>query len=339
MRIAIAHHHVRTVDALRRIAAALAGCEVIWTAADGAEAVRKCGQGKPDLLLLDLALPVLGGSGTTKGIMQTCPCAILLLTDSVEANAARVFEAMGHGALDAVPVSLEAASGKLLGEEVILKKLATVGKLIGTAANRVGAAARRNDTKTGLLPPPLVAIGASTGGPKALSSILAALPKVLGAAVIIVQHVDEQFSRGLAEWLDGQSGPKVVLAGEGDRPLVDTVMVASTNDHLAVGSDLALCYTREPRDYPYRPSVDVFFDSLARHWPRRDVAILLTGMGRDGAAGLAALRKAGWHTIAQDEKTSVVYGMPAAAIELGGAAEILPLDGIAPAIMKQLGRK
>jgi two-component system response regulator WspF len=270
--------------------------------------------------------------------MKSCPCAILLLTDSVEANAAKVFEAMGQGALDAVRVFLEKSTGKLNGEADIIKKLATIGKLIGKVETGVKAPFKRKTTNPEL-PPPLVAIGASTGGPKALSIILAALPKVLGAAVVIVQHVDEQFSRGLAEWLNGQSGLKVVLAGEGESPKIDTVLVASTNDHLILDADLVLRYTKEPRDYPYRPSVDVFFESLARHWPRQDMAALLTGMGRDGASGLTALRKAGWHTIAQDEKTSVVYGMPAAAVEMGGAMDILPLERIAPAIMKHMGRK
>ena len=337
MRLAIAHHDARTLDALKRIVDTLAGYEIIWIAADGAEAVRKCQKEKPDLLLLDLALPVMDGSRTTNGIMKSCPCAILLLTASVEANAAKVFEAMGHGALDAVRISVETPTGKLLGEKDIIKKLATIGKLIGKLETR-GKAPFKTKATSPAPCPPLVAIGASTGGPRALSVILAALPKVLGAAVIIVQHLDEQFSRGLAEWLNGQSNLEVVLAGVGDRPMIDTVLVASTNDHLILGEDLIIRYTEEPRDYPYRPSVDVFFESLVRHWPRRDIAVLLTGMGRDGASGLAALRKAGWHTIAQDEKTSVVYGMPAAAVELGGATDILPLERIAPVILKRLGK-
>jgi len=339
MRLAIAHHDARILDALKRIVTAHAGYDIIWIATDGAEAAKKCQKDKPELLLLDLALPSLDGSRKTNVIMKSCPCPILLLTDSVEANAAKVFEAMGHGALDAVRVSVEAPTGKLFGERDIIKKLATIGKLIGKVEPQGKTPYKVKTANSELPPPPLVAIGASTGGPKALSVILAALPRALGAAVIIIQHLDEQFSRGLAEWLDSQCGLNVILADEGGRPKIDTVLVASTNDHLILGADLILHYTEEPRDYPYRPSVDVFFESLARHWPRRDLAVLLTGMGRDGASGLTALRKAGWHTIAQDEKTSVVYGMPAAAVELGGATDVLPLERIAPAIMKGLGRK
>ena len=120
------------------------------------------------------------------------------------------------------------------------------------------------------------------------------------------------------------------------RPRPGFALVAQTNDHLVLGSDGAFHYTEHPRNYPYRPSVNALFESLLKHWERSDVAVLLTGMGRDGGEGLSALFKAGWHTIVQDEKTSVVYGMPAAAVELGGASEILPLDQIAGAIIKKI---
>ena len=184
--------------------------------------------------------------------------------------------------------------------------------------------------------PPLVAIGASTGGPKALADLLSGLPADLGAALVIVQHVDAQFARGLASWLNSQTPLNVDVAREGMKPAANTVLVASTDDHLVLGEDLALHYTPDPRDYPYRPSINAFFLSLVCHWPRRDVAVLLTGMGRDGAEGLASLRQAGWHTIAQDKKTSVVYGMPAAAVELNAAVEILPIGGIATAVRRKI---
>jgi two-component system response regulator WspF len=184
-----------------------------------------------------------------------------------------------------------------------------------------------------------VAIGSSTGGPKALAAILSTLPPIPGVALVIVQHVDAQFARGLATWLDDQTTLRVEVAREGMRPAADTVLVAGTDDHLVLGKDLALHYTPDPRDYPYRPSVNAFFLSLEHYWPRRDVAILLTGMGKDGAQGLAALRQAGWHTIAQDEKSSVVYGMPAAAAELNAAIEILPIEKIAAAVRRKIRRQ
>ena len=148
--------------------------------------------------------------------------------------------------------------------------------------------------------------------------------------------MDVQFAPGLATWLNNQTPLAVVLAQEGMRPAPDTVLVAGTNDHLVIGADLACHYTPDPRDYPYRPSVDAFFLSLEHYWPRPGLAVLLTGMGKDGAQGLAALRQAGWHTIAQDKETSVVYGMPAAAAELDAAIEILPIGRIAAAIGQRI---
>ena len=120
--------------------------------------------------------------------------------------------------------------------------------------------------------------------------------------------------------------------------LVGSVLVAATNDHLAVGSDGKLMYTPNPREYVYRPSVDVFFESVAKHWHNRVIGVLLTGMGRDGAAGLLKLREMGYHTIAQDRASSAVYGMPKAAAEINAAVEILPVDEIAQALM-ELTRK
>lgn len=344
IRIALVHHDSPTREELKRIVASQAECSMVWSAAGGDEAVRSCRKNAPDLLLLDLALPFIKRRGEAIGsllligeIMKACPCAILLLTDSVENNAARVFEAMGQGALDAVRVYRD-ATGRMQGAAELVKKINVIRRLLGKADHHSAT------TETAIAPirdrlVPLIAIGASTGGPKALSVILKALPADIEAAIVIVQHMDEQFSPGLSRWLNQQCPLQVDIAREGGRPVASTALIASTNDHIVFGEDLALHYIAEPRSYPYRPSVDVFFESLRKNWPRPDMAVLLTGMGRDGGVGMAALRKAGWHTIAQDEKTSVVYGMPAAAIGLGGVDEILPLKDIAQAIMSRLKKK
>jgi two-component system response regulator WspF len=153
---------------------------------------------------------------------------------------------------------------------------------------------------------------------------------------MIVQHVDARFAGGMAEWLSGQSAVPVRLVAEGTRPVRNSIWLAGTNDHLIVRADLTLGYTEEPRLSPYRPSADVFFKSLAARWPRNGTAVLLTGMGRDGAEGLLALRRAGWHTVAQDESTCVVYGMPKAAAEIGAAVQIASLEEIAALLANRL---
>jgi chemotaxis response regulator CheB len=184
----------------------------------------------------------------------------------------------------------------------------------------------------------LIVIGASTGGPAALQTILAPLPADLPAAVVIVQHVDEQFARSFAEWLDEQTALSVRLARPGDRPQPGQVLIAGREDHLILRPDGSLDYTPEPVDYAYRPSVNVFFESVARHRRGQSLGVLLTGMGRDGGLGLLALRQAGCHTVAQDQASSAIYGMPKAAAELGAAVDILELKAIGPALLKSLRR-
>ena len=176
----------------------------------------------------------------------------------------------------------------------------------------------------------LVIIGASAGGPAALAEILGQLPHDFSAGVVIVQHVDAQFAAGLASWLADHTALTVRIAEQGDLPQPGTVLLSGRDEHLTFTGLAKLRYTPEPQDCPYRPSVDVFFHSAARFWQGRIVAVLLTGMGRDGAEGLKALHDRGHYTIAQDKKTSAVYGMPRAAAELDAASEILRLDKIAP---------
>ncbi len=337
MRIALVNDLMMAVEGLRRILTSVPGHEIAWVARDGREAVEKCARDLPDLILMDLIMPAMDGVEATRRIMKATPCAILIVTATIGNNAAKVFEAMGHGALDAVNIPMMGGGAEAQRSRyTLLRKIHLISRLRGIPST---SPAKPPDTDP---PPPLVVIGSSTGGPKALSDILSGMPADLGAAIVLIQHVDEKFSAGLAEWLDGQTPLRVQLAAEGGQAVINTVYVAGTNDHLVITPGLTFSYTPEPGSLSYRPSVDIFFASLARAWPPdsvRDgcVAALLTGMGRDGAEGLAALRRAGWHTIAQDKETSVVYGMPKAAKELDAAVEILPLSRIGPAIRAALG--
>ena len=181
---------------------------------------------------------------------------------------------------------------------------------------------------------PLLLLGASTGGPQAVAQVLAGLPGDFPAAVVLVQHVDLRFAEGMAAWLRDQTPLDVQIAPSGAALRVGTVWLAATNDHVVLQADHTLDYTPDPQDYPYRPSVNVFFKSVASHWKGRGCAVLFTGMGRDGAEGLLALRGAGFHTIAQDEKSCVVYGMPRAAVELNAAQDVLPVEKIASRILR-----
>ena len=182
----------------------------------------------------------------------------------------------------------------------------------------------------------VVAIGASTGGPKALCDVLSTFPAQPDFAVAVIQHVDMRFAAGLAQWLNDLVPPPVCLAEENQSLRAGRVYVAGTNDHMVLDGNHRLHYTPHPRECPYRPSVDAFFSSLTRNGLTPCTAALLTGMGKDGAIGLKALRDAGWHTIAQDEASSVVYGMPRAAAEMNAASEVLDIMQIGPALLKHV---
>ena len=342
MNIAIVNDMLMAVEALRRVVATVPGYKVLWIARDGAEAVKKCAEQRPDLILMDLLMPVMDGVEATRQIMQASPCAILVVTATVSGNAAHVYEAMGHGALDAVNTPTLADGTGSAGAEALLAKIRTIGRLVQKpgrchfpAGGKVkGPAAAR---PTGF--PPLLAIGASTGGPAAVAAILSELPADFPAAVVVIQHIDEVFAHGLAAWLNERTPLPVRVAAEGGRPAIGAVDVAGTNDHLIIKSDLSFSYTAAPEELAYRPSVDVFYQSIPPLPPAKVVAVLLTGIGRDGARGLLKLLVAGHHTIAQDEKSSVVYGMPRAAVELNAAAEILPIDRIGRAVTSRFASR
>jgi len=342
MRIAIVNDMLFTVEALRRVVTSVPDYKIAWVARNGAEAVEKCATDTPDVILMDLILPLMDGTEATRRIMAASPCLILVVTATVGGNASKVFEAMGYGARDAVNTPVLGEDGRMDGGAALLAKIATLGKLLDKKPRQEP---QRPDRAIARAPahdlPPLVAIGASTGGPAAVAHILSGLPAQFPAALVIIQHVDVQFAAGLADWLQAQTSLIVRLAQEGCRLEVGTVWLAGTNDHMVLTPQHRLSYVADPRDYPYRPSVDVFFKSLvkngAKHWPAKAASVLLTGMGRDGAEGLAVLRHAGWYTIAQDQASSVVYGMPKAAAEVGAAKQILSLESIASTLADLFG--
>jgi len=333
MRVGIVNDMSLAREALRRLVLSAPGREVAWLAADGAEAVASARRDPVDLILMDLLMPGVDGVEATRRIMAESPCPILIVTATVVGNVGKVYEAMGLGALDAVDTPTLGPKGELRGGEPLLAKIATVAKLTGKSPPRSDSALAIPRRPARLGPgTPLVAIGASTGGPNALAEVLSAFPKGWDAATVLIQHVDAAFAPGLARWLHEKTGQPVEVAEAGARPEPGRVLLAGTNDHLALDPSARLVYTDEPRELSFRPSVDVFFRSAAEHWPAKGVGVVLTGMGRDGASGLLRLRGAGWPTIAQDESTSVVWGMPRAAAEVGGAAEVLPVSRIGAAV-------
>ncbi len=341
MRIAIVNDVRMAVEAVRRVVLSQPAHQVAWVAQDGVEAVAQCAKDRPDLILMDLIMPNMDGVEATRRIMADSPCAIVVVTADVYSNSSRVFEAMGAGALDAVNTPVLEHPGTSEGANALLAKIETIRKLIGAGdgkkvfAPSSAAPSHPAHAHYGWL----VAIGSSAGGPAALAKILSQLPGDFPAPIVIIQHVDIQFAQGLADWLDYQTPLRVRLAVDGDAPEAGTVLLAGQDNHLAFTGPNRLSYVREPADSSYKPSVDVFFKSIAQFWKGDVLAALLTGMGRDGAEGLQLLHELGHHTLAQDAHTCAVYGMPKAAVELQAVTEVLPLDKIGPRLSNLLERK
>jgi two-component system response regulator WspF len=251
----------------------------------------------------------------------------------VTGNSAKVFEAMSAGALDAVATPVIGKKGEAAKGGELLQKIYRIGQLTGSMHKKSGKSVKVvAKPKVKIEGVDLVVVGCSTGGPKVLIKLLSNFPKDFPAAFIIIQHMDAQFSPGLVDWMNSQIKMPVRVAREGDMPEPGKVLMACTDDHLVMTSKLTLNYTQEPRDNFYHPSVDVFFFSVAQYWPADGIAALLTGMGRDGAEGLLALHNRNWYTIAQDRDSSIVYGMPKAAAQIGAATDILPASKIGKAI-------
>jgi two-component system response regulator WspF len=364
VKIAIVNDVPMVVEVLRRALAQWPEHQLLWVAQDGAQAIEMCAWQLPDVVLMDIVMPNVDGVEATRRIMQNTPCPILIVTADIGVSAQKVYEALGFGALDAVDTPALNGSDLSRGSTVLLDKITRVGRM---KPNLPPPVAARNGAQTATQAQPLkrplrpvtsssssvesldaivaprpgvaarrlVVIGASAGGPGALAVVLRALPKDFSAAVVIVQHIDPGFADGMAGWLQQQSGLPVKVAQEGDRPYAGCVLMAGTNHHLLFKNRNTLGYEAESPEDVYHPSIDVFFHSVVRQWRDQVVGVLLTGMGRDGAVGLKAMRDAGLHTIAQDQQSSSVYGMPKAAAALDAASEILPLDGIAGALVEQ----
>jgi len=347
-RVAIVNDVPLVAEALRRIVAATPDCSVAWIARDGLDALRRVHADRPDVILMDLVMPVMDGVEATRRIMAAAPCPILLVTATVSGNLTMVFEALGHGALDVVQTPGFGRSGTDDGTLELRRKLASVARLVSPPGDRgrardagLGSAAPRPTAGAGVprppVPmvapdPPLVLVAASTGGPQAIAALLDGAGAGLPAAVVIVQHLDARFSDSFVAWLRQRSSLPVAAAVAGERPRRGEVAVAVGEEHLRVDAMGVFRFSPDPDDVPLRPSADVLFESVAARPGARGIAVVLTGMGRDGARGMLALRRARFHTIAQDPATSVIGGMPRAAVAAGGAMEVLPIEGIGPRI-------
>lgn len=325
MNIALVNDLPLALEALRRAVAMLPGAVVVWTAMNGEEAIHACHRVRPDLILMDMIMPVMDGVEATRRIMKECPCPILVVTATVTGNATRVYEALGAGAVDAIETPTLTSTE---GAERLCRRIEAIGRYSRQvdATTHIGLPTRTKGVAT--TASRLVLIGSSTGGPQALATILKSWARPIPFAAVVVQHLDPTFVPGLAEWLSRDSAHNVQVAKAGMVPAPGTIWMAMGPKHLVFDSAGRLC-NREPDPHDLHvPSVNALFQSAAESGLSPGAAALLTGMGSDGATGLLQLKTAGWTTIAQDQASSVVWGMPGAATRLHAATRTLPLHSI-----------
>jgi two-component system chemotaxis response regulator CheB len=314
--------------------------EVVAEAEDGRKAIELCRDLRPDVITMDMMLPIMSGLAATEYIMAHCPTPILIVSSSTNRGELfKTYEALAAGAVDVLEKPSESElNGSWEKKFVSSVKVVSRIKVITHPRGRLRNLELAQRQEYSPVPVSrgqfkLIAMGASTGGPSAIVEVLRGMPATLPVPIMLVLHINEPFGAAFADWLDGQTAWRVKYAQDGE-PIGSTggrVIMAPPGNHLVVrGGRLHL--TLDPELHSCRPSVDVLFQSVASECGPGAAACLLTGMGRDGASGLLDVRKAGGFTIAQDEATSVVYGMPREAALLGAAERVLPLGEIGPTL-------
>ena len=338
-RVLVAEDSVVTRTYLAAILGDDPGLEVVGLARNGIEAVEQAERLKPDVIVMEVYMPRMNGLEAAGRIMERVPTPIVMVSASFSQDeVAMTFEALKAGALTAVdkpcgpdhPDQAEAVrrlveTVKLMAEVKVVHRWPRKARSQGLEAVEQGPVPMPRQIR-------LIAIGASTGGPQVIMEILASLPRDFRAPILVVQHITPGFTRGLVTWLGQGTSLAVKLAELGESVSPETVYLAPDGSHMGITKDGRLRLIKAAVQDGFCPSASYLFQSVAEAYGRSAMGVLLTGMGRDGAQGLLRLRQAGGVTIAQDEATSVVFGMPGEAIRLGAAEHVLSPERIAGAI-------
>lgn len=334
IRILLADDSILIKTVLRDALNSSPDMRVAGEAANGAEAVYLNGTLQPDIIIMDILMPVMDGLKATEIIMAQKPVPILILSATLnEKDVKLAFNAIKKGALDVMgKPSLNGAVSHTDFFSKLHEKIRLLSKI--KVIHHIMKGHRANVP----VPPTsggrsILAIGASTGGPKAVMSIIRMIPKEFPGSIFIVQHISSGFAKGFAQWLDNECNITVRIAESGDYPIPGTALVAPTDCQMIMEKS-AIKLIDAPAVNSCRPSIDVFFESLAENRPSETVGLLLTGMGRDGANGLLRLKENGAFTIAQNEQSCAVFGMPKAAIALNAASEVLHLETVPETVIR-----
>ncbi|HUX42037.1 MAG TPA: chemotaxis-specific protein-glutamate methyltransferase CheB [Rectinemataceae bacterium] len=312
---------------------------VIGEARDGREAVDLARRLRPDIVTMDLGMPILDGMGAITEIMASNPLPILVVSSAFDAE--KAYAAVQRGALEvlAKPDASDASRAELVGKVKALAsaKVRTLPRQGGqrSAAPSPGFAVAASNVEAGVQP--VFAIASSTGGPQALARILSALPQDFPASILIAQHISDGFAPGLVQWLSTITKLKVRLAAGGELPAAGEVYISPSESNLSLAPSGRLLLGTQVGRQVFHPLCDALLASVAAARGKRGVGIILTGMSEDGARGLAEIKASGGLTIAQDEASSVVFGMNKVAIERGAALKVLSIEDIAPEMCRVAG--
>ncbi|MCB9799680.1 MAG: chemotaxis-specific protein-glutamate methyltransferase CheB [Candidatus Omnitrophica bacterium] len=317
--------------------------EIVGVARNGVQAVELVEKLKPDILTMDIHMPEMDGLEATKQIMDRCPLPILILSASVfKFGTQKAFEALACGALDVMEKTCFEANS--VDEESTLNLIERV-KLLSRI--KVAIPVREKTVIGDYVQPSteidrsrenqrIIGIVASTGGPQTLAAILKKLPQSLPVPIVLVQHMTAGFSEGFADWLSKDTGHQVKVAEDHEMMQAGIIYLAPTGLHMKVVSKEKICLSDEDKVDGQKPSGTVLLESVAEHFEKNALGIVLTGMGRDGAQGLRAIRDRSGYTIAQDQQSSIVFGMPKEAIQMGAAREVISMHKMADAVKSWL---
>jgi two-component system chemotaxis response regulator CheB len=335
-----------TLVILKRILASTPDILVVGTATNGKEALALIPSLQPDVICTDLHMPVMDGLEFTRAVMERFPRPILVLSVSLQKEqTANIFPLLEAGAIEvmAKPCGREVAGYELDAMELISKIRILAGVVVirrlWKEPSTTASLGKNSLPAIEAAPPGIIGIGASTGGPLALLEILSHLPGDFPAPLLCVQHISEGFMQGMVEWLAHKCRLKIVTAATGICPQPGTGYFPREGTHLLLDSQGRLECSNAPPYGGHRPSINVTFNSLAQLYGNSAAGVLLTGMGSDGVEGMRAIAETGGVTIAQDEESSTIFGMPKEAIAAHAARYVLPLPKIAPALVKLFSQK
>ncbi|SMC65651.1 protein-glutamate methylesterase/protein-glutamine glutaminase [Sporomusa malonica] len=321
---------------------------VVDTARNGKDAIDKVKRLKPDLVTMDVEMPVLDGIKALEQVMKECPTPVVMISSLTQAGAEATLQALELGAVDFVAKTAGPISNILEIRAEILSKCreavkANVSQLVKVQpANMLNTSLKTSPPMGVFADGRIVAIGTSTGGPRALQEIITKLPGNIPCGIVIVQHMPPGFTKSLAERLNSLSSVTVKEAEHNDIIRPGLVLIAPGDYHMVVereGGKAVIKLNQNPPLGGHRPAVDPMLESVARIFGSKAIGVILTGMGHDGAKGIQAIKRQNGQTIAEDQSTAVVFGMPKSAIEMGVVDKITPITGVAAEILRALSKQ